>query len=447
MARPKRRFVCGECGATVSRWMGQCPSCQAWDSLEEEHVLPAHKTASASSVSDTQPRLLSEIPMHDVMRWDMGDSELNRVLGGGLVKGSLVLFGGAPGIGKSTLLLQTALRMKDCSILYVAGEESPYQIRMRAARLHAEIPSHLLLLDQTTTASVMAATHDIRPQLLIIDSLHTLTAHDIDAPAGSMAQLKAVTFQLMQLARELEVSIFLVGHVTKEGSVAGPRVVEHMVDTVLYLEGDRRMGFRLLRTVKNRFGTVSEIGVYTMTGTGLQPVQDPASYFLTERSRPVSGVAWGVIIEGIRPLLVEVQALTSASYYQIPQRATTGFDAKRLQMLLAVLEKRTHRPVGNQDIFVNITGGLRVHDPALDLAVIMALASSQSDHPLPPRTVFVGEVGLTGELRSVPALETRIQEALRHQPHQIILPASHYSIPSPPLQPYATVAEVIENWL
>ncbi len=444
MARPKRRFVCRECGAVTPRWMGQCPTCGAWDALEEEIVVPS-SSARPAAVAEPTPRPLAEVPLDDVMRWDTGDPEFNRVLGGGLVRGSLVLFGGAPGIGKSTLLLQTALRMRTHPILYVAGEESPRQIRMRARRLGDAEADHIAVLDETAVETVLEAARHRNPHVLIIDSLHTLSSAAVEGPPGSMAQLKAVTYQLMHLARDLQAAVFLVGHVTKEGHVAGPRLVEHMVDTVLYLEGDRRMGFRLLRTVKNRFGAVSEIGVYSMTARGLEPVSDPSAYFLTERAEPVSGVAWGVIVEGIRPLLLEVQALVSPTYYQLPQRAATGFDAKRLQMLLAVLEKRARIPIGSQDVFLNITGGLRVQDTALDLPVAMALASAHADRPVPPGTIFIGEVGLTGELRPVPAMEMRIQEALRHRPQQVVVPQSVKAITDRRIRPLATVADVIAH--
>ncbi len=445
---PRRHYVCRDCGATAPRWMGQCPVCGAWDSLEETvEQPPARAAAPAMTSGEKKPLPLREVSGKDVMRWDMKDQELNRVLGGGLVKGSLVLFGGAPGIGKSTLLLQMALQTPGRKILYVAGEESPRQVRMRAERLKGKIRDGIFIINRTDIEGILAACHESKPDILIVDSLHTLSSQLVDSPPGSISQLKAVTHQLMQAARDLEMATIIVGHVTKEGQVAGPRLVEHMVDVVLYLEGDRQMGFRLLRAVKNRFGAVSEIGVYVMTGRGLRPVEDPASYFLTERESGVVGVAWGVTIEGIRPLMLEVQALVSPSYYQIPQRATTGYDPKRLQMLLAVLEKRVHRPIGGQDVFLNITGGFRIKDTALDLAVVMALASAHADVPLPPRAVFIGEVGLTGELRSVPSLEMRVEEAQRHGAAPIIVPAAATRTDDPHIRPFRNVRDVVSEWI
>ncbi len=448
MAKPKRRYVCRACGAVAPRWMGQCPACGEWDSLEEEVALPS--AGKAAVLEGKAPVALRDVTGEDVMRWDMADPELNRVLGGGLVKGSLVLFGGAPGIGKSTLLLQMALNTPKQTVLYVAGEESPRQVKMRAERLKNTIREGLLIVDQTDVAAVLSACQTIKPDILIVDSLHTLSTAVVDGPPGSISQLKAVTYQLMQAARDLEMAVIIVGHVTKEGQVAGPRLVEHMVDVVLYLEGDRQVGFRLLRAVKNRFGAVSEIGVYVMTGQGLQPVQDPSAHFLTERRAGVAGVAGGVTVEGIRPLMLEVQALVSPSYYQIPQRSATGYDPKRLQMLLAVLEKRVHKAVGGQDVFLNITGGFRIKDTALDLAVVMALASAHADAALPPRAVFVGEVGLTGELRPVPFMEMRIDEALRHGAEPIVVPAAVGKGPASRyagVRSFATVREVVDEWL
>jgi DNA repair protein RadA/Sms len=414
VAKTKTIFFCQNCGHQAIKWLGRCPSCGEWNTFAEELQQKTEATKGSWRPSGSNIALAKPTPLHQVettgeIRLNTGDDELNRVLGGGLVAGSLVLLGGEPGIGKSTLLLQLALRLQ-LKVLYISGEESPSQIKMRAQRLglHNE---HCYILPETSTQSIFRHVEDLQPQLLIIDSIQTLASSYIESSAGSVSQVRECTAELMKYAKESNVPVFLIGHITKEGSIAGPKVLEHMVDTVLQFEGDRHMAYRLLRTTKNRFGNTSELGMYQMNSQGLAPVTNPAELLITHRDFALSGVAIGAMIEGQRPLLIEVQSLVSTSSYGMPQRSSTGFDARRLSMLLAVLEKRGGLRLGNQDVFLNMAGGIRVEDPAIDLAVVASIISAYRDLPIPYNVAFAAELGLGGEVRPVPRIEQRIAEA------------------------------------
>lgn len=358
------------------------------------------------------PELLKDIEQTNFKRYSTLDMEFDRVLGGGIVPGSVILIGGDPGIGKSTLMLQVTLGLLDKKILYISGEESPSQIRMRAERM-GKIPDNCFILPETDTSVIFHAVDNLQPEIIIVDSIQTLTTSDFDAPAGSVTQIRQCANELMKLAKEHNIPVFLIGHITKDGSLAGPKVLEHMVDTVLQFEGDRQHIYRILRSVKNRFGSTSELGIYEMHGDGLRTVDNPSELLLTQREHPVSGIAVGSTIEGIRPLLIEVQALVSPAAFGNPQRSTTGYNFKRLNMLVAVLEKRVGFRLGAQDVFLNLTGGIKVEDPALDLPVCMAIISSYQESPIPDDVCFAAEIGLSGELRTVSRIENRITEAER----------------------------------
>lgn len=420
MAKTKSSFACKECGHEVIKWVGQCPGCKAWNSLVEftrTDVAPA--IARRGIEPDRKPAKaepLSQVQASALQRLDAGDRDLNRVLGDGLVAGSVVLLGGEPGIGKSTLMLQSAMAMTqgDRTVLYVAGEESPQQVRMRAERL-GPLSDRLWVLPETNTDLVLqeATTHN--PDVLVVDSVQTLYHPTVEAAPGSVSQIRESAAALTRLAKERNIPVFLIGHITKEGSIAGPKVLEHMVDVVLSFEGERHHAYRMLRAVKNRFGTTAELGLYEMRGTGLSVVDHPSDVLLRldEEDDDLSGSAVAAALEGARPLLVEVQALVSTAVYGTPQRSGTGFDLRRLNMLLAVLEKRNGFKLGTKDVFLNMAGGLRIQDPALDLAVVAAILSSTLDVALPVGTVFAGEVGLSGEIRPVSRLPQRIAEAER----------------------------------
>lgn len=420
MAKTKSAFACNQCGHEVIKWVGQCPGCKEWGTLEEftrTDVAPA--IARRGIEPDRKPakaQPLSQVLASSLQRLDAGDRDLNRVLGEGLVAGSVVLLGGEPGIGKSTLMLQAAMAMTQSSktVLYVAGEESPQQVRMRAERL-GPLSDHLWVLPETNTDLVLqeATTHS--PDVLVVDSVQTLYHPTVEAAPGSVSQIRESAAALTRLAKERNIPVFLIGHITKEGSIAGPKVLEHMVDVVLSFEGERNHAYRMLRAVKNRFGTTSELGLYEMRGTGLAVVDHPSDVLLRldEEDDDLSGSAVAAALEGARPLLVEVQALVSTAVYGTPQRSGTGFDMRRLNMLLAVLEKRNGFKLGTKDVFLNMAGGLRLQDPALDLAVVAAILSSTLDVALPIGTVFAGEVGLSGEIRPVSRLPQRIAEAER----------------------------------
>ena len=414
---PKAVFYCTECGNETSRWEGQCPACRAWNTLVEAPSAGASgvgrrasETASSRLIGMSLPIALGEVEREAADRISTGIAEVDFVLGGGLVPGSLVLLGGEPGIGKSTLLLQVAARAAR-SLLYVSGEESAAQVRMRADRIRGA--DDVLFLSETAIDGVIAQLGEARPDIAVIDSIQTMYDPSLDSAAGSVAQVRECAARLQRFAKDNRTAIFLVGHVTKEGVVAGPRTLEHMVDTVLYFEGGPRLDHRILRATKNRFGGVDEIGVFRMVADGLEAIANPSELFLGERSAGAAGSAVFPAIEGTRPLLVEVQALVGKAAYGAPQRVAQGFDRQRLSLLLAVLEKRSGIPFGDRDVFVNVVGGLRLAETAADLAVIAAVASSSLDKPLPDDAVFIGEVGLSGEARTVGQIERRLGEARR----------------------------------
>jgi len=417
MAKPKSLFFCQSCGYESAKWLGKCPSCGTWNGFVEEVVArdDAEKNEwrrEPGRARQPKPRVLSEIESSGEMRIPTPDQELNRVLGGGIVPGSLILIGGEPGIGKSTLMLQVGLSLSALKILYVSGEESEQQIKMRAERIMTSTPSpQFYTLTETNTKNIFAAIESINPQLVIVDSIQTLYSGALDSAAGSIAQVRQCAAELMRFAKETYTSVFLVGHITKDGTLAGPKVLEHMVDTVLQFEGDRHLVYRILRTTKNRFGSTSEIGLYEMLGSGLREVSNPSEILISQKDGQLSGVAIGATLEGNRPLLIEIQSLVSPASYGTPQRTTTGFDQKRLNMLLAVLEKRGGFRLGTQDVFLNMAGGISVEDPAVDLAVCTAIVSSLEETPVSAKACFAAEVGLGGELRAVNRIDQRISEA------------------------------------
>jgi DNA repair protein RadA/Sms len=415
MAKTKTTYYCQSCGYNSPKWLGKCPSCNQWNTLVEE-ILQKDEPSKGSWKSSTstkiaaKPRRIEEIDYEEQARLVTKDKELNRVLGGGIVAGSLILIGGEPGIGKSTLMLQIALSLEGLKVLYVSGEESEQQIKMRAERLEQK-GSECYLLTETSTQNIFKQIEALEPDIVVIDSIQTLHSSFIESSAGSISQVRECTAELMKFAKETATPVFLIGHITKEGTLAGPKVLEHMVDTVLQFEGDRHLVYRILRTTKNRFGSTSELGIYEMIGSGLREVSNPSEILISQREETLSGVAIGATLEGNRPLLIEVQSLVSPATYGTPQRSSTGFDAKRLNMLLAVLEKRGGFRLGSQDVFLNIAGGLRVEDPAIDLAVCCSVASSYEDVPISSKICFAAEVGLGGEIRATTKIENRITEA------------------------------------
>lgn len=416
MAKIKTTFFCQNCGAQSPKWIGKCPSCGEWNTYVEEVIQKEEVGRGTWKASPTKekraavPKRLQEINFEEQPRTITKDAELDRVLGGGIVPGSLVLIGGEPGIGKSTLMLQIALSLPHLKVLYVSGEESEAQIKMRADRMQ-QFSDNCYVLSETNTQQIFQQIEHLEPDLLVIDSIQTLHSQYVESAAGSVSQVRECTAELMKFAKETGVPVFLIGHITKDGSIAGPKVLEHMVDTVLQFEGDRHLSYRILRTSKNRFGSTNELGIYEMRTDGLRPVANPSEILLTQREEILNGVAIGAMLEGNRPLLIEIQSLVSPATYGTPQRSSTGFDSKRLNMLLAVLEKRGGMRLGQQDVFLNVAGGLRVDDPALDLAVCASLISSYEDHPVPGDLCFAGEVGLGGEIRAVHRIENRIAEA------------------------------------
>ncbi|MEY4215959.1 MAG: hypothetical protein RLZZ68_415 [Bacteroidota bacterium] len=411
MAKAKTAFFCQSCGYESPKWVGKCPSCGEWNSMVEETVVKSASKGQPFSRQRTEnvPVLLKDIQETGTSRIQLMDSELNRVLGGGLVLGEIILIGGDPGIGKSTLLLQMAVK-EQLRILYVSGEESEQQIKMRAERLGISNPNCHLLIETDVTQIIQHSTK-LSPDLLIVDSIQTLFYPEIESAPGSVSQVRECTALLLRYAKESNVPVFLIGHITKEGSIAGPKVLEHMVDAVLQFEGDRNHFYRLLRTVKNRFGSTNELGIYEMQGTGLRMVENPSEILITNTDGTLSGSCIATTLEGLRPLQVEVQALVSTAAYGTPQRSSNGFDPKRLNMLLAVLEKRCAFRLAMKDVFLNIAGGIKVDDPAVDLAVIMAVLSSNADIPVNRAFTFAAEVGLSGEIRPINRIETRITEA------------------------------------
>ena len=424
MAKPRTMFICQQCGAGSPGYLGRCPSCQSWNSMVETIEDRGPRALTGRPLESSRAQLLNAVDSVGADRIPVPIAELDRVLGGGLVAGSLVLIGGDPGIGKSTLVLQAASMLAGDigSALYVSAEESPRQIRMRSDRLGLT-SDDLYVLSETNLARVLSAAEHREPGLLIVDSIQTVFVDEITSAAGSVSQVRECTSRLMQWAKPRGIPVIIVGHVTKEGTIAGPRVLEHMVDAVLYLEGDRYHQFRILRAVKNRFGSTDEVGVFEMADRGLREVRNPSEAFLEERASRAAGSTVAVTMEGSRPILVETQALTSSTSFGLPRRSANGFDASRLQLLVAVLQKRVGLSLGSQDIYANVVGGLRIVEPAADLAVALAIASSFKEREVDPQLVVVGEIGLSGELRSVSQLDRRLMEAARLGFSQALVPA------------------------
>lgn len=428
MAKLKEKSVwfCTECGADSPKWVGRCPACGAWNTMVEEKVKTTSKSLAKSPLGSTpksRPQKVSEIETANEPRIHMPSEELNRVLGGGLVPGSLVLIGGEPGIGKSTLVLQNILSIKSRRILYVSGEESATQIKLRADRI-GRMSDNCYVVTETSLENIFAHIESLNPELLIVDSIQTIASDEIESSAGSVSQVRECAARLLRYAKESGVPVLLIGHINKEGSLAGPKVLEHIVDAVLQFEGDRQYMYRILRATKNRFGNTSELGIYEMCQRGLREVTNPSEMLLSQHdgAEQLSGSAVGVTLEGVRPFLIETQALVSTAAYGTPQRAVTGFDSKRMNMLLAVLEKRVGFKLAQKDVFLNIAGGLKVADPALDLAVIAAILSSNVDMPVQQGVCLSGEVGLSGEIRPVTRMEQRVREAEKLGMKQIIIP-------------------------
>lgn len=427
MAKTKTVYICSHCGADSPKWLGKCPNCGEWNTYVEEVVakeVPSAKRPVPSGLSErglARPVLLRDITAEKEDRLDLKDQELNRVLGGGLVKGSLVLIGGEPGIGKSTLVLQTILKLHDLKVLYVSGEESYRQLKMRADRL-APDSQNCLILCETHLEQIFVQAQNVQPDLLIIDSIQTIFTELVESSPGSVSQVRECSAAILKYAKESGVPVLLIGHINKEGSIAGPKVLEHIVDTVLQFEGDQHYMYRILRSIKNRFGSTAELGIYEMRQEGLREVSNPSELLLTQNHEGLSGVAIAAAIEGIRPFLIETQALVSSAVYGTPQRSATGFDIRRMNMLLAVLEKRAGFKLAQKDVFLNIAGGLRVNDPAIDLAVLAAVLSSSLDISIEPGVCMAGEVGLSGEIRPVNRIEQRIMEAEKLGFSRILIP-------------------------
>lgn len=415
MAKVKTAFFCSSCGAQYPKWMGQCTACKQWNTLVEEIIQKEEKVAwqtksgLGTAKRTAKPLLINEIDGTQEVRMNTLDQELNRVLGGGIVPGSMILLGGEPGIGKSTLLLQLSLQLP-FRVLYVSGEESQKQIKMRAERINPANNS-CYILTETNTQNIFKQVEEIEPDIVIIDSIQTLHTDYIEASAGSISQIKETTAELIKFAKETNVPVILIGHITKDGNIAGPKILEHMVDTVLQFEGDRNHVYRILRALKNRFGSTSELGIYEMLGSGLREVSNPSEILLSHREEELSGTAIASTLEGMRPLMLEIQALVSTAVYGTPQRSATGYNLKRLNMILAVLEKRAGFRLGMKDVFLNVTGGIQVDDPAIDLAVVASILSSNEDEAILKDSCFAGEVGLSGEIRPVNRVDQRIQEA------------------------------------
>jgi len=457
MAKAKIAYFCQSCGFESAKWLGKCPSCAQWNTFVEEIIEKPNTSVPnwKANASTTQQRANKPVPVADIVfneehRILTPDKEFNRVLGGGIVAGSLVLIGGEPGIGKSTLMLQLALNMPNLKVLYVSGEESEHQIKMRAERLketgnrnaeigsinlnsalnipQSEIGKGCYVLTETSTQNIFKQIEELEPDLVVVDSIQTLHSSHIESTPGSVSQVRECTAELLRFAKESATPVFLIGHITKDGMIAGPKILEHMVDTVLQFEGDRHHVYRILRTIKNRFGSASELGIYEMLGEGLREVSNPSEILLSQRDEPLSGITISATLEGMRPMLIETQALVSISAYGTPQRTATGFDTKRMSMLLAVLEKRCGFKLGAKDVFLNITGGIRVEDPAIDLGLAAAIISSHEDIPIPFKTCFAGEIGLSGEIRAVNRVEQRIAEAQKLGFEQIFI--SKYNLPS-----------------
>jgi DNA repair protein RadA/Sms len=416
MSKTKSTFFCQNCGQESAKWVGKCPSCNEWNTFVEEVIVKGSDKAvkedwrSFEGTAGLKTISINDVVSGEEKRIISGDVELNRVLGGGIVAGSIVLVAGEPGIGKSTLFLQIGLQLSHVRTLYISGEESEQQIKMRADRVGAE-SDNFYLLTETNTQIIFKEIKKLQPELVIVDSIQTLQSPFVESSPGSISQIRECAAELQRYAKETNTPVFLIGHITKDGTIAGPKILEHMVDTVLQFEGDRHYAYRILRTLKNRFGSTSELGIYEMTGEGMRPVLNPSEILITQKEDELSGIAIAATIEGMRPLLIETQALVTQSVYGTPQRTVSGFDLRRLQLLLAVLEKRGGFHFGVKDVFINIAGGIKVEDPSLDLAIVCALLSSYEDVPLPQKVCFAGEVGLSGEIRAVNRIEQRIAEA------------------------------------
>jgi len=408
-------WICRNCGAESVKWIGRCPSCGEWNTYQEETITPSTTSRELKLAGDTgkrKPELLSEITGKEKERHKTGMSELDRILGGGLVAGSLVLLGGEPGVGKSTLALQIALEKADRRVLYVSGEESGEQISLRARRIRKK-NSECFILCETDLESIITHSENLKPEIIIVDSIQTISTPVLENVAGSVTQVRECAAQLLKYSKLSGIPVILIGHITKDGSLAGPKVLEHIVDVVLYFEGENNYAYRVLRSVKNRFGSTSEIGIFEMTESGLREISNPSELFINQHDEPLSGIAIAATIDGLRPFLIETQALVSSAVYGTPQRSSTGFDTRRMNMLLAILEKRAGFKLGMKDVFLNIAGGLKVSDPAIDLAVISAILSSNLDVPVDRQLCFAGEAGLTGEIRPVSRIEQRIREAAK----------------------------------
>ncbi|MBQ2835650.1 MAG: DNA repair protein RadA [Clostridia bacterium] len=411
MAKPKTIFVCNECGNESPKWLGKCPACNSWNTFYEQKIEKYTETNKAEKKINNTPKPLNTYVGQEANRTSTGFSELDRVLGGGLVKGSLILLGGEPGIGKSTLILQLCEKVKgEGKVLYVSGEESAEQIKLRADRLEVK-NDDLLFLGETDIDVVRDAIGEIKPKLVIIDSIQTMYSDEISAAAGSVSQVREITSQIMRVCKSQQITTVIIGHVTKDGNIAGPRVLEHMVDTVLYLEGERYNTYRILRAVKNRFGSTNEIGMFEMRQEGMCEVTNPSDILITERDDNPSGSCIVASVEGTRPILVEMQALTSQTVFGMPKRTANGFDYNRMAVLIAVLEKRAGLSIGNHDVYLNIAGGMKLSEPAIDLGIIATVASAYKNVPIPQTTVVIGEVGLTGEVRRINLIEKRLKEA------------------------------------
>lgn len=430
MAKTRSAFFCQNCGYETPKWTGKCPSCGGWNTFVEEVVQREDKNKKPGTDWDEaakdlkKARKLNEVVSQTEIRMIAPDPELNRVLGGGVVPGSVILVAGEPGIGKSTLFLQCALTWDGISVLYVSGEESAQQVKLRAERVGIT-NKNLYLLTATDTTTIFQEIKKVKPQLVIVDSIQTLESPYVESAAGSVSQVRECAAELQRFAKTSNIPVCIIGHITKEGSIAGPKVLEHMVDTVLQFEGDRHYAYRILRTIKNRFGSTSELGIYEMVTKGMRPVSNPSEILLSQHDEPLSGIAIASTMEGLRPLMIEIQALASQAVYGTPQRTVSGFDLRRLQLLLAVLEKRGGFHFGAKDVFVNIAGGIKVEDPSIELAVVCALLSSYEDKALPANICFVGEVGLSGEIRAVNRIDQRIAEADKLGMDAIIIPKAN----------------------
>ncbi|MGZ2370899.1 DNA repair protein RadA [Ancylomarina sp. YFZ004] len=424
--KTKTAFFCQNCGVESPKWVGKCTSCNEWNTFVEEVIVKTNnkQTIGTNGQSPNKPQKISDIEISEVNRYDTLNGELNRVLGGGLVPGSMVLIGGEPGIGKSTLALQIALNLKNHTTLYISGEESAQQIKLRGNRLNSD-NDRCLIVSETSMENIFSHIKNTKPDVLVIDSIQTLGTQNIDSAPGSISQIRECTTQLLRYAKESSVPVLLIGHITKDGNLAGPKILEHIVDTVLQFEGDQNHMYRILRATKNRFGSTSEMGIYEMRSDGLREVDNPSELLLSSNDESLSGVAISASMEGMRPFLIEVQALVSTAAYGTPQRSSTGFDLRRLNMLLAVLEKRAGFRIGTKDVFLNIAGGIKVSDPAIDLAVIIAVLSSSMDISLPKEVCFAGEIGLSSEIRSVNRIDQRISEAEKLGFKHIFIPKNN----------------------